>query len=189
MESLLRDEMMDHLMVNNLLNRSQHGFVFGKSCVTNLLETLDTITGALDRGFCAVAVFLDFAKAFDSVVHSFLTNKLEAYGFRGKILKWLNDFLTNRKQRVVIGSAQSNWLDVLSGVPQGSVLGPLLFVIFINDLPDQFRNECKLFADDSKVIATIRNSSDLAAVQEDLDQAVSWSNKWNLGSTSENARP
>ena len=181
MESLIRDEMMDHLMANNLLNRHQHGFVIGKSCASNLLETLDIITEALNRGFCAVTVFLDFSKAFDSVVHSFLTIKLEAYGFHGKVLNWLTEFLINRKQRVVIGSAHSNWLDVLSGVPQGSVLGPLLFVIFINDLPEQFQNLCKLFADDSKLLAVIRNSSELLSVQEDLDQAVNWSNTWNLG--------
>ena len=117
MESLLRDEMMSHMFANDLLNKHQHGFVHGKSCITNLLESLDLITVALNNGLHALAIFLDFAKAFDSVVHKFLIQKLKAYGFRGNLLNWLTDFLTNRKQRVVIGTSHSEWRDVLSGVP------------------------------------------------------------------------
>jgi hypothetical protein len=96
-----------------------------RSCVTNLLETIDTITEAMNRGFSSVVVFMDFAKAFDKVSHRALIKKLEAYGFRGKLLEWLNDFLVGRRQSAVMDDTVSDWLNVLSGVPQGSVLGPL----------------------------------------------------------------
>jgi hypothetical protein len=161
--------MMQYLVEKDLINANQHGFVMNKSCATNLLEILDIITEELNRGFQAAIVFLDFAKAFDSVQHSLLIQKLDKYGFKGNLNKWLTNFLTNRKQRVVIGKATSEWLDVRSGVPQGSVLGPLLFVIFINDMPECTSNECKLFADDSKLISMVRNTRDLSIIQENIE--------------------
>ena len=103
-----------------------------KSCSTNLLESLDIITEALNRGFSAALVLLDFAKAFDRVSHVLLIGKLESYGFTNTMLKWCKCFLVGRKQRVVIGDETSEFADVVSGVPQGSVIGPLFFVIFIN---------------------------------------------------------
>ena len=142
MERLIRNAMIEHLMDNNLLNSNQHGFSPGKSCATNLLETLDIITDAMNSRH------LDFAKAFDKVSHSLLLIKLKAYGFDEKTCNWIEAFLSNRKQRVVLGE-HSDWLDVLSGVPQGSVLGPLLFLIFINDMPCPVQHFCKLFADDT----------------------------------------
>lgn len=101
-------------------------------------------------------------------------------GFTGLILNWLMNFLTERKQRVVIGKIKSSWVEVLSGVPQGSVLGPLLFLIYINDMPSSVQNILKLFADDSKLIAQIRNQLDLDQVQLDLDSLVKWSNQWSM---------
>jgi len=106
----------------------------------------------------------------------------------GNLNKWLMNFLTNRKQRVVIGKATSEWLDVRSGVPQGSVLGPLLFVIFINDMPECTSNECKLFADDSKLISMVRNTRDLSIIQEDIDKLVDWSKNWNLNFNSKKCK-
>ena len=120
----------------------------------------------------------DFAKAFDKVSHRALIKKLELYGFKGKLFIWLKDFLTYRKQRVVIGDESSEWLDVLSGVPQGSVLGPLLFVIFINDMPQAIKTLCKLFADDTKLIGVIRNPLDIATLQRDIDCLVRWAEDW-----------
>ena len=179
-EGLIRDVMMSHLLANNLLSMHQHGFIISKSCTTNLIESLDIITEALNRGFYILLVLLDFAKAFDSVVHEFLLLKLQAYGFDEKIIMWISDFLSNRKQRVVMGDTFSEWINVTSGVPQGSVLGPLLFVIYINDMPSLTTHLCKLFADDSKLIGIIKNSQDKIILQNDLDILNEWSLKWKL---------
>jgi hypothetical protein len=180
MEKIIRDVMVSHLLKFKLLSMHQHGFVQAKSCATNLIETLDIITEALNRGFYAIMVLLDFAKAFDTVCHEFLKLKLRAYGFDGYIYNWISDFLADRKQRVVIGDSCSQWFDVSSGVPQGSVLGPLLFVIFINDMPQLTNHFCKLFADDSKLIGVIKNSQDKCILQQDIDILVDWSRKWQM---------
>ena len=165
---------------NNLISANQHGFLSRKSCVTNLLETLDTITESINGGFGIVTVLLDFSKAFDMVPHEELLLKIEAYGIKGNLLEWLTDFLIGRKQRVIIGKATSDWRPVSSGVPQGSVLGPLLFLIYINDMPDALNHICKLFADDSKLIGVIKNSNDTMRLQEDLDKLSNWVNEWRM---------
>ena len=136
------------------------------------------ITDAINNGLATIVVFMDFAKAFDKVSHRALIVKLEGYGFAGNLLSWLKDFLSGRKQRVVMGEVVSDWMDVLSGVPQGSVLGPLLFIIFINDLPEAVKGLCKLFADDTKLISTIRSPSDLTILQSDVDNLVEWADNW-----------
>ncbi len=178
MESMIKDEMVRHLCEQELIANEQHGFVLKKSCLTNLLESIDLITEASNRGFTSMIVFMDFAKAFDKVCHRALLKKLKAYGFDGKLLEWIEDFLKNRRQRVVIGEFKSDWLEVLSGVPQGSCLGPLLFVLFINDMPNLLENVCKLFADDTKLIGTIKNSLDLKSIQSDVDRLEKWAKDW-----------
>ena len=180
MERMLRDVMLKHLMANNLVVPEQHGFVLSKSCVTNLLETVDTISHSIDKGNIVILILLDFAKAFDKVCHSSLIVKLETYGFDNSIINWVRDFLTNRKQRVVIGDNSSDWKLVTSGVPQGSVLAPLLFVIFINDMPKVVNHIIKLFADDSKLIGIIKNQDDVNLLQMDLDNLVKWANDWRM---------
>jgi hypothetical protein len=180
MERLLRNAMLQHLLTNNLLDPNQHGFTPGKSCVTNLLETLDLITDAMESHLEVVLVLLDFAKAFDKVSHQFLLHKLRAYGYDSYTCNWVKAFLSNRKQRVVLGETSSEWLDVLSGVPQGSCIGPLLFLIFINDMPSLVQHVCKLFADDTKLIAVIKSASDRTLLQSDLDRLVEWANTWSM---------
>ena len=134
MEKIIRVAMKDHLISNKLLASEQHGFVNCKSCCSNLLEALDFITRSYAAGVDIDIIVLDFAKAFDSVSIIKLMCKLYGYGFRSFTLEWCKAFLSNRKQRVVLGDFISEWLNVTSGVSQGSVLGLLLFVIFINDL-------------------------------------------------------
>jgi len=143
---------MEHLYNNNAITPEQHGFVLRKSVVTNLF---DRISDGLDKGLHVHVVFLDFAKAFDRVCHSSLRTKMIACSFCDSIVNWVSDFLSKRPQRVVIGKQKADWVDVSSGVPQSSVLGPLLFVIYINDMASIVSHIAKLFADDSKLIAGV----------------------------------
>ena len=173
MERIVRDNIMFHLFQNNLLSKEQHGFVPRKSCVTNLLESADLLTRSLAARENLDVLYLDFSKAFDTVSHKLLMVKLAAYGVAGNVLRWIEKFLANRRQRVVMGTARSEWVGVTSGVPQGSVLGPLLFTIYINDLPDMISSICKLYADDSKLFA-----SNAVELQQDIHAVTSWCNTW-----------
>jgi len=159
MEKLVKKAIMQHLKSNNLLSSSQHGFLEKKACITNLLETMDFLTGNMAKKLPVDVIFLDFAKAFDKVPHQRMLYKLKMYGIEGNLLDWIKGFLLNRFQRVILGDTQSNWLPVTSGVPQGSVLGPILFVIFINDLPDVIckENICKIYADDTKILSIVNS--------------------------------
>jgi len=180
-ESLVRDAIITHLDVNNLISDEQHGFVSGKSCATNLVEFYDKITLALDGNKAADVVFLDFAKAFDKVPHKPLMNKLRAYGIRGKVADWIEDWLHKRKMRVVINGHKSEWHPVLSGVPQGSVLGPILFVIYINDIGRELRGSFfNLFADDTKLGKDLVTAEDTQELQEAIDGAARWSARWKM---------
>ena len=133
-----------------------------------------------DLGLPWDVIYTDFSKAFDSIPHERLLKKVEAYGIQGNVLKWIRSFLSNRKQRVCLGGKYSNWQDVTSGIPQGSVLGPILFTIFINDMPDAVKSCMKLFADDAKIFNAIENIHDINLIQEDIHKLLQWSTKWQL---------
>jgi hypothetical protein len=178
MEKLIRDFVMEYLVKMKLIAVQQHGFVPKKACVTNLLESLDFLTENLRRKVPIDIIFLDFLKAFDKVPHQRLIKKLEAYGLDKKLIDWIKAFLSNRRQRVVMGEVVSSWKEVTSGVPQGSVLGPLLFVIFINDLPDGLNNKNLLYADDTKILGFARGEEDRLKLQQDLEYLSDWSAKW-----------
>ena len=145
------------MVTNNLITPLEHGFLRNRSCVTQLLSVLHTIGRNLDKNIQTDIIYLDFAKAFDTVDHNVLLSKLKAYGVSGQLLTWFANYLSGRLQRVVIDGATSQWAPVTSGVPQGSLLGPLLFIIFINDLPDVAIGDVftSLYADDTKVYRNI----------------------------------
>ncbi|KAI8504383.1 hypothetical protein Bbelb_175010 [Branchiostoma belcheri] len=153
LERFISDAILEHMRFNNLTCEQQHGFSKGKSTVTNLLEALDVWTEALSHGEPVDIIFLDYAKAFDTVPHERLINKVESFGIAENLLLWIRNFLTHRRQRVVVNGQASSWKAVTSGVPQGSVLGPLLFSMFVSDIPDELHNFVSLFADDTKIYA------------------------------------
>ena len=158
MESFIKKSLNEHLINNNILSKHQFGFVSGRSTITQLLVTLNDWLFNLDNDVPTDAAYMDFRKAFDSVPHKRLINKLKAYKIDGPILNWIISFLSNRSQYVKLNNVSSSKLKVTSGVPQGSVLGPTLFIYFINDLPSVTSDTpVKIFADDTKVYHGIQN--------------------------------
>ncbi|KAI8480560.1 hypothetical protein Bbelb_416830 [Branchiostoma belcheri] len=180
MESIIRDKLVEHMMEFNLFTDAQHGFVPGRSCMTQLLVVMEEWTRLLQEGKPLDVVYLDFRKAFDTVPHVRLLRKLERYGVGGNIRNWVEDFLRLRKQRVVVNGQFSSWREVKSGIPQGSVLGPILFVIYINDLPEAVASGIKIFADDSKLYKTVHDKTGEDALQQDLNTVGEWSQAWQL---------
>lgn len=180
MEKLVRNELLRHMISNRFLSEKQHGFVHGRSCTTQLLKVVDKWTEILDEGGEVDTVFLDFAKAFDTVPHQRCLAKLQGYGMGGKVLEWIRQFLTGRRQRVTVSGSFSTWADVVSGVPQGSVLGPVLFVCYINDLPETITSFLYMYADDTKVFRKVNCDSDREALQRDLNQLDEWAKSWQL---------
>ena len=156
----------------------QHGFVKGRSCATQLLASYSQIYESADQGNPVDVIFLDFKKAFDSVPHPDLLHKLWQFGIVGPLWSWFKDYLTNRLHYVEMDGASSGLLPVLSGVPQGSILGPLLFLIYINDLPLSILNSSTyLFADDTKFFKSIVSFAD---IQKDIDSVSMWCQEWKL---------
>ena len=181
MEAIIKDEIVEHFMRNNFFCDEQHGFVPGRNCITQLLCCLEEWTSLLDAGYPVDILYLDFRKAFDTVPHRRLLEKLKSYGIRGRLFRWLENFLQGRKQRVVVGDQMSDWSEVKSGIPQGSVLGPILFAIFINDIPDGVKSLVKIFADDTKQYRAIRDVNDNVTLQDDINSVHKWSEVWQLG--------
>ena len=162
---------------NNLYSKHQHGFRRHRCCVTQLLQVMEDLTEMIDEGSTFDIIYLDFKKAFDQVPHFRLLRKLKAYGITGRVHKWVSNFLCNRKQWVRVGSACSSQANVSSGIPQGSILGPVLFTVFINDLPECVQSYCRVFADDTKIY---NKTSDSKVLQHDVDMLQEWSQKWCL---------
>lgn len=180
LEAIITKGIREHLEKHQLIRHSQHGFSKGKSCVTNLLSFYKKVFETMDEGDRYDIVYLDFSKAFDRVPHRRLLSKVKAHGIEGKVLEWIRGWLTNREQRVQVNGRKSEWGSVTSGVPQGSVLGPLLFIIYINDLETGINSDIGKFADDTKIGRPVANDNDARMLQEDLDRLSEWSEKWQM---------
>jgi hypothetical protein len=172
LERFVHSELLSKCNELNILPASQHGFLPGRSCLTNLLTTYDSITQLVDGGIPCDMLFLDFSKAFDSVSHIKLIEKLTVLCFPQHLVSWIYSYLYARRQRVCLRGHFSSWSHITSGVPQGSVLGPLLFNIYLSDLPKRIRSENCSYADDFKLYSPSYLASSL---QLDLDRVVAWS--------------
>ena len=174
-QKFVRKHILQH--VEGSVSRDQHGFIGGRSCTSNLLEAFDTIIDMMDEGLPVDVLYFDFRKAFDTVPHYRLLVKLENMGITGETLEIVGDFLSDRAMRVGVGDSFSELIRIISGVPQGSVLGPILFLLFINDLPDHIKSIILLFADDLKLIA---NAVNKGIIDEDLKSLERWEDMWCL---------
>ena len=180
MEKVVRKRIIQHMDEHNLISNKQFGFVGGRSTTLQLLTVMNIWTEILDRGGEINSIYMDFMKAFDKVPHGRLIAKLRAYGINEKLCQWVENFLLDRKQCVQVNGEMSKWHKVTSGIPQGSVLGPVLFVIFINDMPNTVESDVFLYADDTKLFREITSESDSRTMQADLENLFKWSEIWLL---------
>ena len=179
MERIMTKWLLDELTNRNFISPHQHGFLASRSVTTNLLTCLFDWVGALDNRESVDVIYLDIAKAFDTVSHPKLMHKLDSLSLPPKLTAWIKDFLSNRQQRVRIADTFSDESPVISGVPQGTVLGPILFLIYINDICDAVSNcKIKIFADDTKIY--LNYSDDQSDLQNDLDGVSMWLDTWQL---------
>eukprot|EP00745_Piridium_sociabile_P029683 TRINITY_DN4896_c5_g2_i1.p1 TRINITY_DN4896_c5_g2~~TRINITY_DN4896_c5_g2_i1.p1 ORF type:complete len:403 (-),score=94.76 TRINITY_DN4896_c5_g2_i1:230-1438(-) len=180
MEALIRDQLLEHLLRNDLICREQHGFTPGRSCTTELLDTLECWTAILDQGGTIDAIYMDFHKAFVSVPHQKLMKKVGAYEIQGKIHRWIKVFLGGRTQQVTVNGVKSDEAPVTSGIPQGSVLGLILFALYNNDLPCHIKSQASIFADDTKLFNQSDSQEARTILQDDLNRLHQRSLVWQL---------
>jgi len=183
LERLITSKIYDHLVHNNIINSNQHGFVRGKSTCTNLLESLNDWTSYVEDGCQTSIIYIDFSKAFDVVQHDKLFVKLKAYGVQGTLLQWIMNLFACRKIQTRINDLLSDVCSLLCGVIQGSVIGPLMFLVYINDLVEilaSFNIKVKLFADDVKLYVKIVNITNAVELQKALSALVAWADEWQL---------
>jgi len=182
LEKIVRNHLVEFLEINDLLSLEQHGFLSGRSVTSNLLTCFNVWCKNFDRGIQSDIIYIDFSKAFDSVSHAKLIYKLGNIGIHPIVIKWLADFLSNGYQSVLIDETLSSLKPVLSGVPQGTVLGPLLFLLFCIDLPNcNTYSHLVIYADDCKIFKGISCVDDSVLLQSDLDNIVEWAHNWQLG--------
>ena len=180
-EKILRKNIVNFMDSNNLFNNNQHGFRSGRSCLSQLLEHFDQIIDILEEGANVDVIYLDFAKAFDKLDFNIVLNKIKSMGIQGRVFDWIRSFLTDRFQQVVVNGINSEPMPVISGVPQGSVMGPLLFLIIIADIDKDIVDALiKSFADDTRATKGTRTKEDVAVLQRVLDKLYEWSDDNNM---------
>ena len=172
------DQLVKFLNFNNILVDNQHGFRAERSCETQLLQCVNDWNQALDNKNNIDIIFLDISRAFDTVSHVKLMKKLDNIGIKGNMLHWFKSFLTSRKQRVKINKECSEWSNVTSGVPQGTIIGPVAFLMYINDIINNIKCQCMLYADDCVLYSCVNNANDAKMLQHDLDRVIKWSHRW-----------
>ena len=180
LEHIVTSSIMQHAKQYDILYHLQHGFREKRSCETQLLEFVTDLSNNMQSGKQTDVLIMDFSKAFDKVSHTRLVSKLERYGIQGRTNNWIKAFLQDRHQQVVVEGQRSYSAHVRSGVPQGSVLGPSLFLFYINDLPTNLTSTVRLFADDTVAYLTIRSDRDHDKLQSDLDKLAQWEAKWKM---------
>ena len=180
-ERVVRKKLVSYLEMNNLICNKQHGFRSGRSCLSQLLHHFDDVLESLTNNADFDSIYLDYAKAFDKVDHKLLIRKLHRYSLNPKIIRWIDSFLSDRKQAVVVDGHLSFLAPIISGVPQGTVLRPILFLIFINDIEHCITNSIiRCFADDTRVSITVFREQDVAKLQNDLYSVINWSENNNM---------
>ena len=180
LERVIRVSLVRHLELHEKINPNQHGFRHQRSCLSHLLAHHDQILSYLEEGHNVDSVYLDFSKAFDKVDIGILCHKLRDLGIHGKLGQWLHNFLTSREQYIVVNGTVSNVSHVTSGVPQGTVLGPILFLILINDIDNNVKNHVSLFCDDTRVMGPVDSELDVENLQGDLDTIYDWQDTNNM---------
>ena len=180
METILKERIVEHLKSHGLNDEKQHGFTSGRSCQTNLIDFFDWVTKIIDGGGAVDIAYLDFSKAFDTVPHRRLINKLQSLSLDSHIVEWIRQWLKDRQQRVVVNGVYSDHGLVTSGVPQGSVLGPILFNIFISEIAECLNGKVCLFADDTKICNRVDVPGGIHQMEKDLGKLEEWSKIWQL---------
>nr|CAH8849371.1 unnamed protein product [Trichobilharzia regenti] len=180
LETIIRDQLLACVETHGLLAAEQHGFRPGRSCLTNLLLAREDWVEARDENHLLDVVFIDLSKAFNKVSHLGLLSKLKGFGLDQCLCEWFRDCLMDRRQKVRVNGLLSGWKAVSSGVPQGTLLGPLLFLLYVDELPGILTSSSLLFADDIKIWKTVNNNDDRSVLHTDLDKLAEWSSLWSF---------